>query len=198
MRGRLGVERGERYALLPREVLESAAWNALLDWARVGLFGIAVQYNGWNNGCLALPFSQAKLVGIHHQWKLYAGFRVLSECGLVVCTRRGRLEAGKKLPSLYAVTWQCINGARDDVIFDHGIATSKEPLHTWAKWKRPPNWIHWMRTVARENHGREKNPDSTTGYAGRSTMGVLKSSLSAQPGVEPNGHSAAQPLVDTS
>ena len=50
----LQVGRGERYALLLREVAESAAYNSLPDWARTVLMALLLQYTGKNNGGLAL------------------------------------------------------------------------------------------------------------------------------------------------
>lgn len=195
----LQVGRGERYALIPREVLESASYHALTDWARTVLIAILAQFNGANNGCLALPFSQARELGVSHQWKLYAGLRVLEAADLIVCTRRGHLERGTKLPSLYAMTWRGIDEPRGDVVYDLGSSMCPLASNAWARWKRPDNWQQFCRSTARENHGRGKRiPVSTMGGYGRSTTRGAMSSETAQPVVDIETVFSAQPVVDAS
>ena len=191
------MARGERYALLPREVAEGPAYNSLPDWARTVLIALLLQYTGKNNGCLALPFSQARLLGVTAQWKLYAGLRLLEATDLIVCTRRGRLERGTKLPSLYGVTWRGIDEARDGVIYD-SMSACPIPSNAWARWTKPQDWRGHCRKVARENHGREKNSVSTTVGNGRSTTVGARRRKTAQPGRVKEATVLAQPLVDTS
>jgi hypothetical protein len=194
----LQVARGERYALLPREVLESVAYLALTDWARTVLIALIVQFHGMNNGTLALPFSQAKNLGVSHPWKLYAGLRLLEAAELILCTRRGRLEGGTKLPSLYAVTWRGIDEPKEVVAFDGGIGPCPIPSQRWARWEKPADWREQCRKVARENHGREKNPVSTTRGYGRSTTHGSRRAKTDQPVVDMERANLAQPMVDTS
>lgn len=194
----LQVARGERYALLPREVLESVAYLALTDWARTVLIALLAQFNGMNNGTLALPFSQARTLGVSAQWKLYAGLRLLEAVELILCTRRGRLEGGTKLPSLYAVTWRGIDEPKEAVIFDAGIGPCPIPSQRWARWEKPADWRDHCRKVARENHGRKKNPVSTTVGKGRSTTVGAISAKAAQPRWVKETAVLAPSVVDTS
>ena len=195
----IGVARGERYALLPREVAESPSYNALPDWARTVLFALLQQYHGLNNGLLAIPFSQAKLLGVSHQWKLYAGLRVLCDAELLICTRRGLLSGGRKLPSLYATTWKGIDDPSGGVTYDGDINACPIPSHRWAKWQKPSDWALHVRTLARQNHGRStKIPVSTTRGAGRSTTRGAITPQTAQPRVVLKTPFLAQPVVDTS
>lgn len=194
----LQVARGERYALIPREVLESIPYCSLTDWARTVLVALLAQFNGFNNGMLALPFSQAKLLGVSHQWKLYAGLRLLVATDLIACTRQGRLEAGTKLPSLYAMTWRGIDEPKDGLTYDAGRGACPLPSNAWARWAKPQDWRDYCRKVARENHGRGKNPVSTTRGYGRSTTRGARPPKTAQPRMVLEGTSIAQPLVDTS
>src|SRR5437868_9612468 len=91
---RLHVQRGERYALIPEQVMEHESYHALPDWARSVLFTVAARYNGNNNGDISVPYREAKRLGINAQWKLFAGIRLLEYTDLILCTRRGRLERG--------------------------------------------------------------------------------------------------------
>ena len=161
-RGRKGLQvgPGERYALLPREVGESAPYNAQTDWSRTVLFALLPQYHGHNNGLLGLTFPEAKTLGVHAQWKLYAGLKLLCQSDLIVCTRRGRLQAGEKLPSLYAVTWKGIDEPKEGVVYDFGINVSPIPSHRWAKWQKPDHWQKLVKNIERVARGRrpKENP----------------------------------------
>ncbi|HMN42943.1 MAG TPA: hypothetical protein PKE27_00080 [Povalibacter sp.] len=161
--------------------MESEAYHAQPDWGRSVLFALASRFNSHNNGDLSLPFSEAKRLGITSQWKLYAGLRLLEGADLIVCTRRGHLSRGTKLPSLFALTWRGID-VFESVQFDPGVATSPVPSHTWARWKRPADWPEFVRKTARLMKGRKgddgpilargkKNPHTTHGGAGRSRRG---------------------------
>jgi hypothetical protein len=198
--GKLGVERGERYALIPEEVQESIAYQALPDWAKVVLVALACRYNGFNNGDLSLPFSEAKRLGVSAQWKLYAGLRLLERADLIVCTRRGRLERGTKLASLYALTWRGINApGGGGVQFDPGVVASPIPSNAWAKWEKPADWSAIVKAVRRANHGRAtKIPVSTTLGNGRSTTMGATESVIAQPRWGKESPSVAPNMVDTS
>jgi hypothetical protein len=152
----LRVARGERYALIPKEVIESVAYLALTDWARAVLIALLAQYDGSNNGMLALPFSQAKLLGISHQWKLYAGLRVLEASDIIVCTRRGHLQGGTKLPSFYGVTWRGLDEPKDGASYDGTIGACPIPSHAWAKWNKPENWDEQVRAIMRRVRGKSE------------------------------------------
>lgn len=169
--GRLGVTNGERYALLPEEILQSGAYHAQPDWARTVLFALACRFTGHRNGDISLPFSEARRFGIAAQWKLYAGLRLLELAGVIVCTRRGRLQQGTKLPSLYALTWRRIDKC-EGIALDSGIAESVRPSNDWVRWTKPADWRSIVTAIARKNRGTSKLgrkiPDSNTLGAGRS------------------------------
>jgi hypothetical protein len=150
--------------------LESAAYHAQPDWARSVLFAMAARCNGHNNGDLSLTFSEAKRLGIAAQWKLYAGLRLLERAELVVCTRRGRLERGTKLASLFALTWRGIDKC-ERVHFDPGITPCPLPTHAWAKWVRPADWTAIRKQIVQSNRGRSKIPHTQPVGNGRSQRG---------------------------
>jgi hypothetical protein len=213
--GRLGIKEGERYALMPEEVMTSTAYGAQPDFAKVTLFAVACRFSGHNNANLSIPFSEAEKLGIEYQWKLYAGLQLLRKAGLILMTRQGHLAAGSKVCSLYAITWRAINRAPAGVNYDAGILPSVVPSHEWAKWERPVDWARIVRDVTDAHHGRKKGsrwphrsttggamatkiPVSTTGGAIRSTTGgaMGTDSRSTRGGLE--GSIPAPPVVDTS
>ena len=149
--GRLGVKRSERYALVPEEVMRSAAYAALPDFAKPTLFALACQYNGHNNGNLSLPYREAKALGVSAQWKLYAGLRLCEWTDLVVCSRRGKLDRGTKLPSLFAFTWRGVDDT--GTAYDHGTSVCPIPSHTWVQWLRPDDWQQRVQSVQRQMRG---------------------------------------------
>lgn len=199
-RGRKGLQvvRGDRYALIPEEVIESASYHAQPDWARSVLLALACRFNGHNNGDLSLPFSEAKRLGISAQWKLYAGLRLLERADLIQCTRRGRLEGGRKLPSLYCLTWRGIDQG-STATYDAGVAICPIPSQIWVKWVKPPDWSTYVRQTARSNHGRSVGiPVSTTlGASHSTTLGAAASNI-AQPRWVQERRFIAPNMVDTS
>jgi hypothetical protein len=156
----LQVERGERYALLPRDVAEEPSYNAQTDWSRTVLTAVLLQYHGHNNGLLGLTFAQARPLGVSAQWKLYAGLRLLCDADLLKCTRRGELRAGEKLPSLYAITWKGIDEPTEGIVYDSWISVSPIPCNAWAKWQKPANWQEHVKSVERRfrRGDRKENP----------------------------------------
>lgn len=170
----LQMPHGERYALLPREVMESDAYRALPDSARTVLFGLLAQFHGRNNGQLALPWTQAEMLGISAQWKLYAGLKVLAAADLILCTRRGRLHAGRKLPSLYAVEWRAIDEPPRGLSYDGTIRACPIPSHRWANWVKPAGWAERCRAIARTSRGRKIPSYTTLRGVGRTTHDVAE------------------------
>lgn len=151
-KGRKGFSRNERYALVPEDVMQSAAFHALPDWAKSVLFALAARFNGHNNGNLCLTFKDAKSLGTTAQWKPYAGLKVICLTGLIECTRRGRLDRGKKLPSLYAVAWRGIDPC-EGITFDYSISAKVLPRSEWARWEKPQDWQNTIKKIKNDNHG---------------------------------------------
>jgi hypothetical protein len=196
--GRLGVKRGDRYALIPEEVMSSVSYGAQPDYAKCVLFALACRCNGHNNGDLSLPFSEARQLGIAHQWKLFAGLQLLRKAGLILCTRQGQLQRGTKLCSLYALTWRGIDAAPPGVAYDAGLGPCPIASNAWAKWDKPAQWLETIREVTRANHGRSKIPVSTTLGKGRSTTLGANATKTAQPRWGTESANTAPTVVDTS
>lgn len=178
--------------------MNSAAYAAQPDFAKVVLLAVAARYHGRNNGDLSLAIKDARVLGVAHPWKLYAGINLLRKGDLIECTRQGRLERGTKLCSLFAVTWRGIDAPPDGVAYDTGISSCAIPSHAWAKWEKPATWIQTVREVTIANHGRNKIPVSTTLGKGRSTtLGKGKPKTDQPPWVKESTISVPR-VVDTS
>lgn len=122
------MQRGERYALIPRDVMESDAYRALPDWCVRVLVALAVQYYGSRNGSLALPVAEAQRLGVRQPWRLYAGLRILEAAELIVCTRRGHLSRGTRHASVYAITWKQIDEPAAGITYDAGVSVGVHDL----------------------------------------------------------------------
>jgi len=192
------MREGEHYALISEEVMGSAAYRAQPDFAKVVLFAMACRYHGHNNGNLSLPIKDARALGVAYPWKLYAGLKLLTLAQLLECTRRGRLERGTKLCSLYALTWRPIDEAPDAVSYDAGITKTVLPRNDWAKWERPFEWTMTIKEVSKANHGRSKNPVSTTLGKGRSTTVGTEETKTDQPRWVKETSISVPRVVDTS
>jgi hypothetical protein len=192
------MQRGERYALLPLEVAQSDNYQALPDWAVRTLIALLLGYHGRNNGCLGLTFPQAKALGVSSQWKLFAGLKVLTLADLIVCTRQGRLAGGKKLPSLYALTWKGIDAPPDSVTFDGTIAPCPIPSNAWGRWSKPEDWDGAVASISRKMRGRAEIPHSIRGGADHSIRGGAMAPDSATSVVEREHLFSAPSVVEAS
>jgi hypothetical protein len=193
--------------MLPEEMLNGVAYNALPDFARTVLTAMAARYQGYNNGNLSLPVSEAKTLGVSQAWKLYAGLNLLKLADLIVCTRQGLLTKGTKLCSLYAVTWRGIDPSPDGVSYDAGTRVCLIPAHEWVRWLKPPDWTKTILTVKRANQGkvikrqrpwRPADSVSPTGVTGRSPTGVTVEGKTDHPRVVLETPKADQPVGDAS
>lgn len=153
----LQVARGQRYALIPREVLESDAYRALPPWAVLVLLALAVQYYTGRGGHLALPWPEARRLGIRTQAQLYSGLQILEAAELVQCTRRGHRMGGRQLPTLYALTWHRINDPPPGVTYDAGISMTLQAPDTYARWTRPADWDEHVRAISRRARGQRNH-----------------------------------------
>jgi len=202
----LGVSSGERYALFPREILESASYLSLPDWCVRVLNALTVQYYGTRNGCLALPVEEAKRLGVRQPWRVYAGLRLLTMCDLAMCTRRGRLHRGGKLASLYALTWRGIDAPADGVIFDAGIGQCPLPSNAWARWQRPDDWDAQVTSICRRAQGKTAHacpypaasPVTPRGGTDRTPRGGADVHAIAHPVAVRKRTAVAHPVVVTS
>ena len=150
-RNRTRIESGRVYALLYDDLMQSDAWRALPHFARSVFAGIGAQYRGNNNGDLDFPVSKAKEYGISHK-ELAAAIPLLEQTGLIERTRIGKLLAGKKLCSLYALTcWQTDASEK----YDQPIVLPRPASNAWARWKQPEDWSRFVRIAKQRAAGRK-------------------------------------------
>lgn len=124
--GRQGVREGERFALIPVEVLESAAFGSLTGMEAKVLVVLAGQFHGYNNGDLTLPLSVAQKYGIRSNDTLKSALKTLRDRGLIELTHQGGLPPFGC--SRYALCWREINNPPGSVA----------PLTPTSK-----RWIDW-------------------------------------------------------
>jgi hypothetical protein len=95
----------ERFAALPVAVLTHAAFTTLpVGFQRV-LWLLAAEFNGYNNGNLALTRKQALEYGLNNERHRSHGLRELERRGLIEKTRQGLLATGARVPTLWALAW---------------------------------------------------------------------------------------------
>jgi hypothetical protein len=98
----------ERFAMLPLSVMISEAFKTLPAGYQRVLWLLAAQYDGTNNGDLALTRKQAAHFGLNNERHRSNGLRELEARGLIEKTRQGGIAAGTKFPTLWALTFHSI------------------------------------------------------------------------------------------
>lgn len=161
--GRLGMRRGERYALVPEEVLQSQAFKALPHYAVRVLLAIAAQFNGSNNGSLALTAAQGRRYGIDRK-HLFAGLELLQLAQFIAKCRQGGMKPLGV--TRYAVTWRGIDPGE----FDSGVAPCPIPSHAWARWTPPGSWREVQKVVLARARGRPAKNRSTVHPVGERSV----------------------------
>lgn len=100
------------YFSIPRDVANSPRYLGLSGNAVKLLVEFACQYNGYNNGSQAAPWSRMRKRGWKSEGTLWRALNDLLAARLIVQTRQGGLHAC----SLYALTWHAIDdNARNGV-----------------------------------------------------------------------------------
>ncbi|HEX5960743.1 MAG TPA: hypothetical protein VFY97_05805 [Rhodanobacteraceae bacterium] len=101
---------GQRFALIPSEVIHSANWSHTSKPCRALVTDVAVQFSGHNNGDLTASISVMRPLGWTSSDTLRALLREAQHYGLLVMTRQGGLLIGA---SLYALGWRPVNACTD-------------------------------------------------------------------------------------
>lgn len=94
------------FLMLPHVLLNCAKFRALSSSAVKLLLDIGSQYNGKNNGDLAVAWKLMKPKGWRSEATLNRAKKELLQAGFIAETRKGRLP---NLCSLYGITWQPLN-----------------------------------------------------------------------------------------
>ena len=98
-----GRKESGRFARLPHSILMHPSVTSLPAAMFRVLVAVVAQYDGRNNGALALPLSSARGFGITSANTLSRGLREIQARGLVLQTDPGSYTP--PLPARYAVTW---------------------------------------------------------------------------------------------
>ena len=107
----------------------------LLFAMTLGVMTLALtQYNGRNNGDIALTRSALQEYGYTSADTLNRALKQLRHAGLLELTRQGGLANGGKIPNLYAVTWLPIP---ENTKLE--IRTPAKASDAWATFKTTPN-----------------------------------------------------------
>lgn len=128
--------RGEHYAQLTVDVMESPAYVSLPHYARSVLLLLASKYRGNNNGDLSLTKRDAIKSRIRN-WEWASGLELLQMVGLIAKTRQGKVLEGDGVCTLYRLTWRDLD-PRDK--YDNPTVMQQPPTHEWALWKCPDDW----------------------------------------------------------
>ena len=136
--GRYKHKNKGRFAGIPISVVKSDAYKSLSGNAAKLLTILACFYNSNNNGNLAITQS---IIG---EWMtkntMYSAKDELHKKGFIVINAYGgRSACGRKLPSLYGLTFQPINDLEEkngELRFAH-YPSSQTHLHYWSKGINP-------------------------------------------------------------
>lgn len=90
--------------MLPHHVIQHPSVTTLHAACRWVLVALVAQYNGNNNGALALPISTAALFGVTSSNTLSRSLRELQSRGLVIQTYPGSYHPPEV--ARYAITWK--------------------------------------------------------------------------------------------
>lgn len=123
----------ERHAQLPLRVLKSKAYQTLGYYQRAVLVALCAEYNGHNNGTLALTNVQAEeKYGILGKSRFYPALRELEKHCLIRCTYKGKLRQldDKHSPSRYALTFQPLD---ESPVYN--IREESQPRNTYENWQ---------------------------------------------------------------
>jgi hypothetical protein len=136
--GRYKHKNKGRFAGIPISVVKSDAYKSLSGNAAKLLTILACFYNSNNNGNLAITQS---IIG---EWMtkntMYSAKDELHKKGFIVINAYGgRSACGRKLPSLYGLTFQPMNELKEkdgELRFAH-YPSSQTHLHYWSKGINP-------------------------------------------------------------
>ena len=113
------------FVALPYSVLRSKSYAMLSAYAVKLLNDLLAQYNGKNNGDLAIAFSMMRQRGWRSKTTLWRAINELTEKKWVEKTRQG----GKNNPNLYAVTFFSVDECKGKL--DAHIKPTARPKGSW-------------------------------------------------------------------
>lgn len=145
--GRRGRAHCARFVQLPHEYFDTPEFHALSGRALKLLIGLALQYNGANNGDLCATFSVMRRCGFSSADQLRKALCELRSAGWVITTRQG----GRNLPSLFALTWLRIDPCGGKLDVSPGL-----PRHLWRKANAAERELVQTESKCRRRIGKQK------------------------------------------
>ena len=121
-KGRKGA--AGRFIMLPMAVFQSQSCATLSHAHFRLLMALAADYNGSNNGALALTRPQARRLGIGSNRTMSIGFKDLEQRGLIFRTDPGMIRPPR--PARFAITWK----PTDKTAFSQQMAAG----HAYRRW----------------------------------------------------------------
>lgn len=117
------AEAKESFAGVPRAVMNTRKYRLLSAPAKVQLFELCRQYNGFNNGDLCAAWSVIKDRGCGSHTTVQKATNELIRAGMIEMTEQG----GRHRPNLYALTWK----AWDDCGIKVSFSPTRIPSGLW-------------------------------------------------------------------
>lgn len=117
------AEAKESFAGVPRAVMNTRKYRLLSAPAKVQLFELCRQYNGFNNGDLCAAWSVVKDRGCGSHTTVQKATNELIRAGMIELTEKG----GRHRPNLYALTWK----AWDDCGIKVSFSPTRMPSGLW-------------------------------------------------------------------
>jgi hypothetical protein len=117
------AEARESFAGVPRAVMNTRKYRLLSAPAKVLLFELCRQHNGFNNGDLCAAWGIVKDRGCGSHTTVQKATNELTRVGMIEMTERG----GRHRPNLYALTWK----AWDDCGIKVSFSPTRSPSGLW-------------------------------------------------------------------
>lgn len=114
-----------KFAYVPVEVIQSAAWGKLRPSQRNVVHCLAAQFVGNNNGDLTGALEVMKKFWLKSQATVWGSLELAQEVGLIEKTRQG----GKNKCNLFALTWWPIDDCGGKM--DAGFRVTKVASNKW-------------------------------------------------------------------
>lgn len=123
----VGRSHSGKFLRVPTDVLNCENFKKLTSKSKALLLDLGSNFNGFNNGDLAMPWSWMKERGWNSKDTLKRAKDELIKYGMIELTRQGGLHG----PSLYAYTWLPIEPCKGKL--DVGPTSVAS-----GRWKQPP------------------------------------------------------------
>lgn len=163
------------FAPLPYQLLRSHSLGALSPRATKLLLDLLAQYNGFNNGDLAVAWKLMKKRGWHSQMTLNKAKDELLDRDMIMVTRQG----GRNKATLYALTFYAIDHCKGKL----DVSSTHSPLSTWKRHEPLSEALKKMRERTKKlpYSTNESNDPATTPSSGAADASITPDSVPNSP-----------------